>query len=69
MGSFTYSSGGIDSMLFELIAISGLTVKTLNIGLEPSYRFKIGDRLNLQELVGIGPQFVLNSNTNNINNL
>tara|TARA_A100001015_G_C14804108_1_gene638152 strand:+ start:558 stop:896 length:339 start_codon:yes stop_codon:yes gene_type:complete len=46
--------GGADSMLFELIARRGLTVKMLNLGVEQGYRFKIGDRLDLHESVDIG---------------
>lgn len=61
--------GGMDSMLFEFIARRGLSAKMLNLGVEPGYRFEIGDRLDLHESVGIGPQFVLNNIRNHINYL
>lgn len=53
--------GGMDSMLFELISRNNLLVKMLNLGVEPDYRFDIGDRNDLHEKVGIGPEVALNS--------
>lgn len=53
--------GGMDSMLFEFISRRGLTIKMLNLGVEPGYRFEIGERIDLHEKVGIGPQSVLKS--------
>ena len=53
--------GGLDSMLFEFISRRGLSAKILNIGVEGVYRFELGTRTELHELVGIGPQAVLNS--------
>ncbi len=58
--------GGLDSMLFEFIARHGLSIKMLNLGVEPGYRFEIGDRVGLHEKVGIGPQSVFNSVRNHI---
>lgn len=58
--------GGMDSMLFEFIARRGLQLKMLNLGVEPGYQFEIGDRLDLHEIVGIGPQFALDSVRNHI---
>lgn len=51
--------GGMDSMLFEFIARSGLESKLLNIGVEAAYSFDLGTRNELHEMVGIGPQTVL----------
>lgn len=47
--------GGIDSMLFNLIANSALDVSLLNLGVEGDYRFELGLRNQLHEDVGIGP--------------
>jgi transketolase len=46
--------GGLDSMMFNHILHSGLNLKMLNIGVEGSYRFEIGNRETLHEQVGIG---------------
>lgn len=53
--------GGLDSMLFEFIARRRLNARMLNIGVEGAYHFELGTRTELHEMVGIGPQAVLNS--------
>ena len=45
--------GGLDSMLFEFINRNGLSTRMLNLGVEPGYRFDIGNRAELHEKVGI----------------
>ena len=50
--------GGLDSMLFEFINRNGLSTRMLNLGVEPGYRFDIGNRAELHEKVGIGPNIV-----------
>ena len=50
--------GGLDSMLFEFINRNGLSTRMLNLGVEPGYRFDIGNRTELHEKVGIGPNIV-----------
>ena len=51
--------GGLDSMLFEFISRRNISIKILNIGVEPSYSFELGSREELHEKVGIGLQSVL----------
>jgi transketolase len=51
--------GGMDAMLFDLFAESGIDKKILNIGVEGKYRFELGSRKELHEHVGIGTQAVL----------
>jgi transketolase len=51
--------GGLDAMLFEFIAESKLDLKTLNIGIDPSYSFELGSRNDLHEKAGVGPQSAL----------
>jgi transketolase len=46
--------GGLDSMMFDWISANKLTTKLLNIGVEGSYKFELGSRLELHEQVGIG---------------
>ena len=46
--------GGVDSMLFEWVSRKKLNLPMLNLGVEPGYRFELGDRLELHEQVGIG---------------
>lgn len=55
--------GGVDSMLFELLARRNLPLKMLNLGVEGGYRFELGTRAELHEQVGIGPNAVLKSIT------
>ena len=51
--------GGIDSMFFEFFARRGINKKLLNIGVEGGYRFELGTREELHEMVGIGPAVAL----------
>lgn len=53
--------GGIDSMFFEFFARRGINKKLLNLGVEGGYRFEIGSREELHEMVGIGPNISLNN--------
>lgn len=46
--------GGLDAMMFDNIIRHSLKIDMLNIGVEGSYRFEIGDRQTLHEQVGIG---------------
>lgn len=50
--------GGLDAMLFHLFASNQIYPKFLNIGVEGSYRFELGSRVELHEHVGIGPKAV-----------
>lgn len=50
--------GGLDALLFEFIARRNLGLRMLNIGVEGGYRFELGSRVELHEMVGIGPEFV-----------
>ena len=50
--------GGVDSMLFELIARSKIPAKLLNIGVDSRYSFELGSRIELHEQVGLGPETV-----------
>ncbi|RAU21893.1 transketolase [Paramagnetospirillum kuznetsovii] len=47
--------GGVDSLARDLLSRKGLERPTLGIGVEPAYRFELGDRATLHEQVGIGP--------------
>jgi transketolase len=47
--------GGLDSLLRDLLSRQGRERPTLGIGVEPAYRFELGDRATLHEQVGIGP--------------
>ena len=51
--------GGMDAMLFEFIARRGLAARMFNVGVEAIYRFELGTRAELHDLVGIGPDVVL----------
>lgn len=51
--------GGMDAMLFDLIAENQLQKHLVNIGVDGAYRFELGSRQELHEQVGIGPQAVL----------
>lgn len=53
--------GGLDSILFEIIARHDLKIKMLNIGVEGGYHFELGTRTELHEKVGIGPEAVRTS--------
>ena len=46
--------GGMDSMLFEIIARHNVTAPMLNLGVTPTYSFELGTRQQLHERVGIG---------------
>jgi transketolase len=48
--------GGLDALLRDFIAKHHADTKMLCIGVEPAYRFDLGTRLDLHELVGIGPE-------------
>jgi len=48
--------GGVDSMLRDLLSRNGIERPLLGIGVEPGYRFELGDRITLHEQVGIGPK-------------
>lgn len=50
--------GGVDSMLFEFVSRRNLGLRMLNIGVEGGYRFELGSRVELHEMVGIGPEYV-----------
>lgn len=47
--------GGMDSMLFEFIARRNIATRMLNFGVEPGYRYELGSRSELHDIVGIGP--------------
>jgi transketolase len=50
--------GGLDAMLFDFLSNHDLDAKMLNIGVEGKYRYELGTRKELHELVGIGPDVV-----------
>ncbi len=52
-------SGGLDSLLFNLLSRRVPGKPFLNIGVAPQYRFELGDRQTLHEQVGIGRQAVI----------
>lgn len=47
--------GGLDAMLCNFLSSQDLGAKLLNIGVEGKYRYELGTRPELHELVGIGP--------------
>ncbi len=51
--------GGLDALLRTFTVRHCLKARMLCIGVEPAYRFDLGTRLDLHELVGIGPAAVL----------
>lgn len=51
--------GGMDAALFDFLARSELNKRMLNLGVAGAYRFELGSRTELHELVGIGPEAVL----------
>lgn len=53
--------GGLDSMVFNLAAASGISSPILNIGVKGGYSFELGSRAELHEQVGIGVEAVLNN--------
>lgn len=53
--------GGMDALLRGFAARYLPGAKMLCIGVEPAYRFDLGTRLDLHELVGIGPEACLRS--------
>ena len=61
--------GGVDSMMFELIARRNLNLPLLNLGVEGGYRFELGSREELHEQVGIGRQYVIKTVANFIQSL
>lgn len=61
--------GGVDAMLFEFIARRGLNARMFNIGVDGAYRFDLGTRSELHELVGIGPEIALRNVTSFIQSL
>lgn len=50
--------GGLDAMLFDWLAANKIATNLLNIGVEGSYRFELGSRVELHEQVGIGADVV-----------
>ena len=46
--------GGLDALFVNIISMNKLDVKLLNIGVEGGYRFELGTRNELHEMVGIG---------------
>jgi len=48
--------GGMDALLFEMLSQSPTHTRMLNLGVEPRYRFELGSRQELHDLVGIGLQ-------------
>jgi len=50
-----HGRGGMDSLLFELIARHDLDLRMLNLGIDGKYRFELGSRVELHEKAGIGP--------------
>jgi transketolase len=55
--------GGMDALLRGFMATHHPALKMLCIGVEPAYRFDLGTRLDLHELVGIGPEVSLGAVT------
>lgn len=50
--------GGLDSMIFDLVANNSIQTSVLNIGVSPNYTFEIGTRSELHHEVGISPEVV-----------
>lgn len=50
--------GGLDAMMSDFARRQSLPVRILAVGVEPSYRFELGTRAELHELVGIGVEAV-----------
>lgn len=47
--------GGMDAMLFDLMAENQIQKRLINIGVNGGYQFELGTRKELHERVGIGP--------------
>ncbi len=58
--------GGLDAMLFNHNSQYGLGLNIINVGVQGGYRFEIGDREKLHEVVGIGVDAVVNKIINQI---
>jgi transketolase len=50
--------GGLDAMVFDFVNRNAIPARILNLGVEPGYRFELGTRAELHELVGIGIEAV-----------
>ena len=50
--------GGLDAMMFDWVARRGLPLRIRNVGVSGGYRFELGTREELHELVGIGIEAV-----------
>jgi transketolase len=46
--------GGLDAMMFDLVARRNVPVRVRNVGVSRGYRFELGSREQLHEQVGIG---------------
>ncbi len=55
--------GGLDALIFDLVARQGIKARVMNVGVTPAYRFDLGTRAELHELVGIGVNAVERSVT------
>jgi transketolase len=51
--------GGLDSLLFEFTSRRNVSIKILNLGVDPGYSFELGTRSELHEKVGIGLSSVI----------
>ena len=47
--------GGMDALLFDILGSDQSNPQLINVGVEGRYRFELGSRPELHELVGIGP--------------
>ena len=50
--------GGMDALIFNLLSEEIGSPQLVNLGVEGAYRFELGTRSELHELVGIGPKVV-----------
>lgn len=50
--------GGLDAMMFDFVSRNAIPARVLNLGVQPGYRFELGTRAELHELVGIGVETV-----------
>lgn len=55
--------GGLDAMMFDYVNRNAIPARVLNLGVQPGYRFELGTRTELHELVGIGVEAVEKSVT------
>jgi transketolase len=60
-----YGIGGLDAMIFNML--SDKNTRVLNIGVRPKYTFKIGNRAELHEEVGISVESILKKLKDNFN--